>query len=272
MVAGFSLFSLFFKARSEGVSAALQVVVQYYRDLTGALFGWAEAPLESFVESMIGQTTQFAPIWVDVAMLSGFYFLRNVVRLAFAGRIAAAGYQLICAIPIMLFTGAGAGMFYRETGMLSTWLMTLFPLVGIFLMSVSQGVWFALVPQDRPCRTWRDFGGSRSYFILMQTWYGLQVALVGTALSALYTILFYWSGLPEPPVLVLFTLIFSLAIYWLAIGTQAALGLPSQAMPPSSQGSLVQKLRGTSAVTLAAALLQTIFFFLSYLLVNAAAP
>lgn len=272
IVAGLSIFALFFKTRDEGLSSALQVVLKYHRELLDFMFGWAQVPLEYIVTSIIGNSVHFAPIWADVAMLSGIYFLRNIVRLLSAGRVSASIYQFFCAIPIMLFAGAGAGLFYDTNDELSVWLMTLFPITGIFLMSVSQGVWFAIVPQDRVCRTWRDFGGSTGYFVLMQTWYGFQVALCGAVLSALFIALVFWADFPDPPVMVLFLLILALAAYWLLIGLRAAVGWESQAMPPDLDGPMLQRIAATSAVRLGTAMLQTVYFFLVFLLFNAAAP
>jgi hypothetical protein len=271
LAGGLSITVLVAQSYSNGFFNALGTVLSYYDRLVGKLLGWAKEPLESLFEALFSWQITLHPIWAHVTVLSGIYLMRNVHRLYAYGKPAAATYQLVFAVPIMLLAGVGAGTNYQPgRGYSSEVNVTIPPLLGLFAMTSLQGVWFAFFPQDRGYRTWPDFGGTRLHFVKTQIWYGARLVLVGLALSFLFTFVLMVSGIPNPSVLVLLALVICLALYWLSVGDgivrQRELGRKGQ---PRVAKTHMLAVLDTPAGRLALTMLHTVEVFLSFVLASA---
>jgi hypothetical protein len=223
LLGAIAILALLDETYHQGFVAGIQALMDSYKKVITVLFGWLTPFLEHFVREWLSFEIKLHPIWAHVSVISGIYLLRNVYRLYANNRIGAATYQLIVALPIMLLSGMGAGIFYREdSGLLSELAIPAFPILGIFTMLVLQGVWFATYPVDRPFRTWPDFNGSWSHFVLTQTLYAAKLLIAGLGLALLFTILLDGAGVPMPSVIVMLLLVSNLALYWLTVGAGIA--------------------------------------------------
>lgn len=221
VIGGYALLATIDLAYDQGLNPVYQLSLDFYRDVVEIIFTPVRGPVERLLKSLFNLRLDLHPMWIHVSFLCGIYLMRNVYRLYDTGRFLMAGYQFLAALPIMLFSGVGAAIFYRESSLFSEFFVTLFPILGVFLMALAQGVWFASFPEDRIHRAWPDFEGSWSHFMKRQTLYGLHLLIGGIVLSAAYTVLLFRAGIPNPAILVLFLLIVSLAFYWLALGLLA---------------------------------------------------
>lgn len=218
IMGGYALLGTIDLAYDQGLNPVYQLGLDFYRDVVEIIFRPVRGPVERLLKSLFDIRLDLHPMWIHVSFLCAIYLMRNVWRLYGTGRFFMASYQLVVALPVMLFSGVGAAVFYNENSLFSEFFVTLFPIIGVFLMALAQGAWFASNPTDRIHRAWPDFGGSWTHFMKCQTLYGLHLLIGGIALSGTYTILLFRAGIPNPAILVLVLLILSLAFYWLVLG------------------------------------------------------
>jgi len=270
LVGGIAITALVRDTYDIGFVSTLSSLIDLYDEAIGKAFGWLAGPLEGLLRSIFDFRIVLNPVWIHVCTLSAIYFLRNIVRLAGCGRWAAAAYQLVFAVPIMLLAGVGAGACYQGDGeFFSEMSVPVFPVVGIFLMSLIQGIWFASVPEDREIRTWPDFKGSWSHFFGMQCLYGLGLLAGGLGLSFLFTFVLMLAGIKTPAVLVLILLVLCLALYWLFMGVAMARDAPPTVQVKGSRFlSALFNIFDTQAARLGIAMMQVLMVFVFFVLID----
>ena len=196
-------------------------------------------------------------------LLTGLYFLRNVARLYEAGRWVGATYQLVFSTIIMFIVGVTSGVFeaLRE-GLWSDFAVVMAPIFGTFLIALVQCVWFASVPEDRPFRTWPDFGGSWLHFFRCQAWYGLKQLIAGALLTVILLNTPTVKNSTSPAVTVILILVLLLAFYWRWVGMRAANSI-------DVEQTFMRKLLVTPAFQVGMAMLYTLAIVVIFFSMNA---
>ena len=137
------------------LSKILVVLFRYYRDLMEGLFGWAHAPIQTFLNiigNIIGIKITLYPDWKHVGVFMAVYLSANAITDRWRGRSDSASYLPKFGMPISFVTGV---MFGTVGPADPQYFAVIYFVLGLFCFMLIQISWDSMY-QRMGTRTFRQ--------------------------------------------------------------------------------------------------------------------
>ncbi|MFZ1991379.1 MAG: hypothetical protein WAW96_16590 [Alphaproteobacteria bacterium] len=222
-----SLVMLINRGIEIGWTAPLQTMLDFYHQLIGYVFNWAETPLASILARLgafFSIDLQLYPHWKDVVVLLWLYFSADSRMYLSGGRILRGMFGLLSGMAIAIISGVASGT-VPLTDAPSNMLMAAFPIAGVIFYELLRYIWavFFMNPEDkRPW--WRRLA---SWMLIPRGPVGLTIIggialIIGTQANRIPIL----RAVSVSGLVVLGTFIVSLALIWISDGFRWARIMP----------------------------------------------
>jgi hypothetical protein len=267
VLSGLSLLGLLTHGLKRGLGPVFAILLAYYENLLGTLFGWAEPFINTCldqIQAYIGWPLVLYPHWKHIFVLLGIYFFRELGLSARRNGAATAISQFIRGLLVALAASASSGVI-PPTGsdQVANFLIAAIPVLGAVIYAVIGNIWDATFlrqgwakERHEPIPTWWAYFRHQVWRIISRSIVGLLLLWVGLQVSAI-------RELPSPGLAMLAALVIMFGFYWLVDGA-----IDSAHLRQEGESRWAAYLR-SSRVQLGIAILSSFFWIGIFLLMNA---